>query len=340
MLLSAKRTIIAVFVLASCGLLFLTQRKREHTALTVPTSWSNQTIGALNGTKAHWTTEQENVRFAYVQYATDIDYLCNAMINFARLDRFAASFDRPGGIEHVALGNIHEHYLHLELRPVNVLTTSQGDSTWQKSLTKFQAFALTEYTRVLAFDSDSLVLNKMDHYFLSPMAPVAVPRAYWLNDKGASIKDQMLGSHVMLIEPNVNTYKRIIDEATASGDFDMEVLNHLFKDSAMILPHRRLALLTGEFRQSDHDRYMSENKDEEWNAMAEVSRAYLVHFSDWPLPKPWLYHTDAEWEAALPACPDNDTEHADRPRCADRVMWSGFYESYYRDKESVCSILT
>lgn len=129
-----------------------------------------------------------------------------------------------------------------------------------------------------------MVLNNMDHYFLSPLAPVAVPRAYWLNDKGASIKDQMLGSHVMLIELNEGNYHRIIDEAKSSGAFDMEVLNHLFRDSAMILPHRRIALLTGEFRAKDHDRYMSEDKDEEWNAMAEVSRAYLVNFSDWPLP--------------------------------------------------------
>lgn len=150
----------------------------------------------------------------------------------------------------MALENIVKHYPRLVLRPINVLTTSQGDQTWRKSLTKFQAFALTEYTRVLVFDSDSLVLNSMVPCYLSPKAPVAVPRAYWLNDKGASIKDQMLGSHVMLIEPNMNNYRRIIEEATASGDFDMEVLNRLFKDSAMILPHRRIALLTGELRQT------------------------------------------------------------------------------------------
>lgn len=257
-----------------------------------------------------------------------------------RLEKLKQTKQPGGSREQTALKNVHEHYPNLELRPVDVLSTSQGDQTWHKSLTKFPAFALTEYTRVLVFDSDSIVLNTMDHYFLSPKAPVAVPRAYWLGDKGASIKDQMLGSHVMLIEPNVNNYKRIIDDATASGDFDMEVLNHLFKDSALILPHRRIALLTGEFRQSDHDRYMSEDKDEEWNAMAEVSRAYLVHFSDWPLPKPWLHHTDALWESTLPACPGGDIERADRPRCADRVMWAGLYEEYYLDKKSVCRILS
>lgn len=168
---------------------------------------------------------------------------------------------------------------------------------------------------------------------------MAVPRAYWLNDKDSSIKGQMLGSHVMLIEPNEGNYHRIIEEATSSGAFDMEVLNHLFRDSAMILPHRRIALLTGEFRGQDHDRYMSEDKDEEWNAMAEVSRAYLVHFSDWPLPKPWLQRSDAQFEAAKPACPDEE-QKIDRPRCADRVMWMGFYEDYAHDQKQVCVPLT
>jgi alpha-N-acetylglucosamine transferase len=205
---------------------------------------------------------------------------------------------------------------------VEVISTSTGDPTWHKSLTKFQAFALTEYTRVLIFDSDSMVLNNMDHYFLSPPAPVAVPRAYWLNGKDENIKDHILGSHVMLIEPNEGNYHRIINEAKLSGDFDMEVLNNLFRDSAMVLPHRRIALLTGELRGQNHDRYMSEDNDEEWNAMAEVSRAFLVHFSDWPLPKPWLPHSKVQWEAALPACRDDDVKMINRPRCANRVMWA------------------
>ena len=189
---------------------------------------------------------------------------------------------------------------------------------------------------MLIFDSDSMVLNNMDFYFLAPLAPVAVPRAYWLGNKDSNIKDQMLGSHVMLIEPNEANYRMIIDEATSSGAFDMEVLNRLFWDSAMILPHRRIALLTGEFRSQDHDRYMSEDKDEEWNAMAEVSRAYLVHFSDWPLPKPWLHPSEAQFKAVQPACDENEAERTDRPKCADRFMWLAFYEDYFREQKDVC----
>ncbi len=225
------------------------------------------------------------------------------------------------------------------MRPLDVISTSQGDPTWRDSLTKFNAFALTEYTRVLAFDSDALVLNTMDHYFLAPLAPIAVPRAYWLTEKEASLKNQILASHVMLLEPNEGLYKRVVEEALASGDFDMEVINHLVSDSAMILPHRRLALLIGEFRSTDYQRYLADDEDEEWNAMAEVSRAYLVHFSDWPLPKPWKPRTLEQWNSAVPVCRPDDVERPDRLKCADQFMWIGFYKSYDLYKEQTCGIL-
>ncbi|KAE9571765.1 hypothetical protein CGMCC3_g12293 [Colletotrichum fructicola] len=297
----------------------------------------------------YWTTEQLEPKFAYAQYATSLDYLCNAVINFGRLRRYGAKEDlvliHPKGWlegssrEAKALAKLKEERPEIHMRAFDVISTTKGDATWRESLTKFHAFALTEWTRVLAFDSDSLVLNKMDHYFLSPAAPVAVPRAYWLNERSTDIAKQVLGSHVMLIEPNEGRYKKIMDEALRSGDFDMEVVNHMFKDSAMILPHRRLALLTGEFRAKDHTKYLAPEEDEEWNAMGEVSRSFLVHFSDWPLPKPWLPRTKQQWEAALPQCSDDDVEREDRPRCADRVMWSGFYEDYDREKSEQCKVL-
>ena len=229
-----------------------------------------------------------------------------------------------------ALAQLQAAQPDIKYRAFDVVSTNKGDATWRHSLTKFHAFALTEWTRVLAFDSDALVLNMMDHYFLAPLAPVALPRAYWLNEKDTNIAQQILGSHVMLIEP---------DEAMHSESFDMEVMNRMFKDSAMTLPHRRLALQTGEFRKTDHSQYFAGEEETDWNAMAEVSRAFLVHFSDWPLPKPWLRHTKKQWEAALPECPDGQVEMDDRPNCADRVMWTRIYEDYRREKEAQCEVL-
>lgn len=224
----------------------------------------------------------------------------------------------------------------MQLRPFDVVRTTKGDATWRESLTKFHAFGLTDYTRVLAFDSDSLVLNTMDHLFLAPLAPVAVPRAYWLPQEKDNVPEHLLGSHIMLVEPNERRYHSIMQEALSSGDFDMEVVNHMFKDSAMILPHRRIALLSGEFRNNNHSRYLAPDVDEEWNAMGEISRSLLVHFSDWPLPKPWKPHSQSQWDAALPACAESDKGAPDRPPCADRMMWKSLYEDYAMGKAEHC----
>ncbi|KAH6985292.1 glycosyltransferase family 8 protein [Ilyonectria destructans] len=320
-----------------------------NTVLNSTPLWENSAfLGSWPGFRPAWTSEQLEPRFAYAQYATDLDYLCNCAINFARLNQFGATYDKVlifledwssgSSKEAVVMRKFRSAYPDVELRPFGLLSTSKGDATWRNSLTKFHAFALTDYTRILAFDSDSLVMQNMDHYFLAPLAPVAVPRAYWLDDD-AGVGKQLVGSHIMLIEPNQDRYNQIIDEALASGDFDMEIVNRMFGRSAMILPHRRLAMLSGELRATNHSKYLAPDEGEEWNAMEEISRAYLVHFSDWPLPKPWKHRTQKQWEAALPICRDNDVETADRSRCVDRFMWSGLYEDYDNGKERYCKFM-
>ncbi|KAK1978153.1 glucose N-acetyltransferase [Colletotrichum cereale] len=330
--------------------------KRNYTAnpFRIEQSLNNGTTGvalstasSLTAQTPFWTTEQPKPRFAYVQYATDVDYLCNAVMNFHRLSLLGATHDqvlifpenwtRGNAREAKAISKIKQELPDLVLRPFVLLATHKGSATWAKSLNKLHAFDLTDYTRVLAFDSDSQVLSNMDHYFLAPMAAVAVPRAYWLNEKDTPVAEQVLSSHVMLIEPNRARYTKIVKQALRSGDIDMEVINHMFKDSAMILPHRRLALLTGEFHSKDHKKYLAPDDDNDWNAMEEVSGSYLVHFSDWPLPKPWKPHTDAQWQAALPDCPEEEEDKPDRPRCADRTVWSTIYSDFKDDRKKYCS---
>lgn len=138
----------------------------------------------------------------------------------------------------------------------------------------------------------------------------------------------------MLPEPDETGYQKIINEVILSGHFDMTVINHMLRDSAMVLPQRRLALLTGEFRATNHSKYLDPIVDAEWSPVEETSRAVLVRrFSDWPLPKPWKKHSQKKRESVMPACPDDDVETEDKPRCADRMMWTGFYEDYNMYKE-------
>lgn len=124
----------------------------------------------------------------------------------------------------------------------------------------------------------------MDELFLLPPAPMAMPRAYWLG-----FDERVLSSQVMLLQPSEVEFKRVMRgmEKAESNDYDMEIVNDLYKDSALILPHRPYNLLTGEFRNtnlSTHGRYLG-NEDEKWDPSAAFQEAKFLHFSDWPFPK-------------------------------------------------------
>ncbi len=60
------------------------------------------------------------------------------------------------------------------------------------SYNKFFSFLLTDYTRVVAFDSDGFAFADLDHLFLLRMPPgvrVAAPQAYWLRGDGVVVGD-------------------------------------------------------------------------------------------------------------------------------------------------------
>ena len=121
----------------------------------------------------------------------------------------------------------------------------------------------------------------MDELFLLPPAPMGMPRAYWLKPE-----DRVLSSQLMLLEPSEFEWKRIAKgiENAGSGEFDMEIVNNLYRDSCFILPHRPYDLLTGEFRGKNHSAYLG-NEEETWDPDAVLKEAKFLHFSDWPVPK-------------------------------------------------------
>ena len=190
-------------------------------------------------------------------------------------------------------------------------------ATWSDSFTKLLAFNQTQYDRVLSLDSDATVLQPMDELFLLPPVPVAVPRAYW-------IKEGKLGSHIMLVQPTKQEFKRITDAIASAkgGDFDMEIVNDLYAKDCMILPHRRYAILTGEFRNlGSHETYLG-NEYEVWDPAQALKEAKLVHFSDWPLPKPWISAGSSQVDDVKPKCVELSDGKED---CTARDIWLGIY---------------
>lgn len=114
-----------------------------------------------------------------------------------------------------------------------------------------------------------------------PPASIAMPRAYWLGfDK------HVLSSQIFVAQPSKYEYNRI-QKAIASAksnDYDMEIVNTLYKDNALIIPHRQYDMLSGELCAEKHAAYLG-NEEEKWNPDAAMKEAKLIHFSDWPMPK-------------------------------------------------------
>lgn len=162
----------------------------------------------------------------------------------------------------------------------------------------------------------------MDELFLIPPCPVAMPRAYWLYPK-----KKTLSSQVMLVQPDEVEFTRVMEkiDMAEGSNYDMEIVNELYVDSAMILPHRAYDVLTSEWRHrnSSHAGYLG-SELEAWDPIAAYNEAKFVHFSDWPVPKPWLPTPEDIRKEKEPPCVVQDGVED----CSDREIWNGFYADF------------
>ncbi|KAG4434671.1 hypothetical protein IFR05_009846 [Cadophora sp. M221] len=283
-------------------------------------------------------------RFAYTQYVTNTEYLCNSVMLFEILHRLESKADRlmmyPASMHPDSTSPSKESQLllkakkefNVKLMPIEVQHRVQGDhenpATWADSYTKLLAFNQTQYDRVLSLDSDSTVLQHMDELFLLPPAPVAIPRAYWLDKP-------YLSSQLVLIQPSAEEFKRVKDsiDGAVSGDFDMEIVNNLYGKDCMIIPHRRYDLLTGEFRsKGKHETYLG-NTYEEWDPEKVFKEAKFLHFSDWPVPKPWISTPENTRNDNQPKC---EIAAQGKEDCRARDLWLGFYADFQKRRKDIC----
>jgi len=110
-------------------------------------------------------------RFAYLQYATDEDYLCNSLMIFESLARLNCAAGRvllyPHEWDVGPAVNTSESRLLLEaeevygveLVPVLSNVETNLTSGWENSFVKLLAFNQTAYDRVLVLDSDSTIFK-------------------------------------------------------------------------------------------------------------------------------------------------------------------------------------
>jgi hypothetical protein len=196
---------------------------------------------------------------------------------------------------------------------------------------------------VLPVDDPKLLLDAMtivddrqhmDELFLLPTAPVAMPRTYWL-------EQFFLSSQLIVIEPSEDGWQRVQSamEHHEGHDYDMDILNKVFGASSLVIPHRRYDLLTGEFRHQidQHEAYLGST--DLWNARDAVKEAkfvHFVHFSDWPLPKPWLNATEEQVTRQQPSCRSISEGELD---CTDRDVWLELRKDF-SERRLVCHALS
>ncbi|KAF2764197.1 nucleotide-diphospho-sugar transferase [Teratosphaeria nubilosa] len=308
-------------------------------------------------------------KHAYVLYAVDEATLCHAYMVFESLHRFNSKADRVllhnpqwtttangGQSRSSELLSRAQKRFAVHLRPVQLLDergetsapTADGFSTWDLSITKLRAFELIEYERVLHLDSDITLFTHLDELFLLPKTPLAMPRAYW----SEPWERERWGSHgsltsmVLLIQPNpaemhgmLRTLRewRTDEGRNRSRAYDMELLNHRFASSAMVLPQRPYGLLTAEFRAENHEPYLGTvnapaSMTAQWDADQILKEAKLVHFSDWPLPKPWVMWPHDGLMEMQPKCAV--------PPCREREIWKNLYEDFRKRRKEHCRLLS
>jgi len=182
---------------------------------------------------------------------------------------------------------------------------------------------------------------------LMPKTQIAMPRAYWSDGPPSSWQ---LTSLIMVVEPNPHEVHAMIEtlrhwqtqpDYSNSKKYDMDLLNHRFGASAMVLPHRPYAMLTAEFRQHNHSTYLGfRNGDANdprgyWDPDKALKEAKLVHFSDWPLPKPWIMWPTEGLAEIQPDCGGDM-----KKTCREREIWKHLYVDFRQRRKDLCKILS
>ncbi|GME82827.1 unnamed protein product [Ambrosiozyma monospora] len=125
-------------------------------------------------------------KFAYVTYFTSPDYLLSAVLNAKRLRQFNTEADitflqatRSVSPRTKKLIEKAKTDYQVKVIVVGEIRFRTSDPTWANGFTKFHVFNLTQYDRVIFFDSDCLIYQNMDELFLGlPPAMIYTPAHY------------------------------------------------------------------------------------------------------------------------------------------------------------------
>ncbi|SCU84681.1 LADA_0D03158g1_1 [Lachancea dasiensis] len=159
-----------------------------------------ETINALyESRKAEGSSRKSTIawdNYAYVNYVTEPEYLCNTVMQFKRLKELKTKAKLVALISRDLVESENEDKRQTaekliaklsELAPEQVIVKTvdnivkpEDSSPWKKSLTKLLVFNQTEFDRIIYLDSDAAVYSNMDElFFLPSYVTFAAPLTYW-----------------------------------------------------------------------------------------------------------------------------------------------------------------
>ena len=183
--------------------------------------------------------------YAYVFYATKAEYACSVLINIDRLNNV---FHTKHRIIILVKPTLSSDYLsrftaeNATVIPYEPPPLFDNNGPYYTDvLLKLIGFRLHQYIpsleRVLILDSDQLILQPLDQVFSLPAVDLAAPRAYWKGSFGFT-------SAFLLVTLSERLWSRIelALETIEHDTFDMDLLNEMFAETAMLLPGDYCAL--------------------------------------------------------------------------------------------------
>ena len=180
----------------------------------------------------------------------------------------------------------------------------------------------------------------MDELFLLPPAVAAMPRSYWE-------AQPKLSSQLLLLQPSEHEFNRVqaATNAASNVEYDMEILNTLYINTALVLPHKVYDVLSSEFKpqknagseeSAKHENYLGDSTLA-WDPDLALKTAKFVHFSEWPLPKPWSSAVDTSVEDVRTLCMDRSWSGSTM-YCREGNIWVILHDDFRRRRKEVCGL--
>jgi hypothetical protein len=227
---------------------------------------------------------------AYAFYATDDVSAATAAVNIRRLHAFRKRPDAdivvvvlrgaPASVKRRLMQAGATCIAEREIAP-----STDPEPTWRLSNLKLHVLGLSDWDRVVYMDADGLIVGNPDHLFevtLNESYPIAMPRAYWLPNASS-----LFTSCLIVCHPSTYLFQLAYKAFNTTRMFDMDVLNAAISNRTLPIPSSEAPLIM----LLDLDSGSKEPIRSWFNGLRVENVLQItsyIHFSTYPLPKPWL----------------------------------------------------